>query len=166
MLTFGVSRTWDEDSTVEQHLLQAEASVSKAEEESQVQQLKGLFAAHESELRAAQEAAQSAELALTAAESEAQKRQAELHASHSQELMKLHETHSADLRRLSAIQAEASQISHLLESSNDMSRHPQDLSSEEIGRFAICNAIGNGQSCMLHVDALTEQGRALLHRGN
>ena len=107
-----------------------------------MQQLKHLLAAHESELRQAQEAAQGAELALTASQAAAQQKQAELHASHSQELMKIHETHSADLRRLSAIQSEASQISHLLESSNELSRHPQDLSPEEIGGFATRSARG------------------------
>lgn len=117
--------------------MQTEASGMRAEEECRVQQLKDLLAAHEEELRVAQLAAQEAQLALTTAQAAAQKKQAELHAIHSQELMKIQEAHSADLRRLSAIQAEASQINHLLESSQELSRHPQDFSVEDIGELAL-----------------------------
>ena len=116
----------------------------RAEEECRLQQLKGLLAAHEQELRVAQQAAQEAQLALTTAQAAAQKKQADLHAAHSQELMRIQEAHSADLRRLSAIQAEASQISHLLESSQELSRHPQDLSVEDIGKLAFVDGC-----CML-----------------
>lgn len=115
------------------YVWQAAASRSTAEAECSVQQLKDLLAAHEEELRIAQQATQEAQLKATMCQAAAQKKQAELHAVHSQELMRLHETHSADLRRLSAIQAEASQISHLLESSTELARHPQDMSIEEIG---------------------------------
>ena len=116
---------------------QAAGSGSTAEAECSVQQLKDLLAAHEEELRAAQQATQQAQLEVTMCQAAAQKSQAQLHAAHSQELMGLHETHSADLRRLSAIQAEASQISHLLESSTELSRQPQDWSIEEIGEHCV-----------------------------